>query len=107
MVINQYDVFLISLNPALGHEIKKTRSCLVLSPNEMNNYLQTIIVAPMTTQSKAFPSRVPCVFIKKEGWIALDQIRSINKTRIVKKLGKIESYTINKVKSTVKEMLVD
>ena len=107
MVINQYDVFLISLDPTIGKEIKKSRPCLVISPNEMNNNLGTVIIAPMTTQEHKFPTRVELVFEKKKGWIVLDQIRSIDKLRLIKKLGKVDSSTIKKVKSVISEMLVD
>ncbi len=107
VVINQYDVFLINLNPAIGHGIKKTRPCLIISPNEMNGTIQTIIIAPMTTKSHSYPTRVPLKFEKKEGWIVLDQIRTIDRVRLIKKLGKIKQIEIEKVKSILQEMLVD
>ena len=107
MVINQYEVFLVSLDPTIGREIKKSRPCLIISPNEMNNSLGTVIIAPMTTQDHKFPTRVELTFEKKKGWIVLDQIRSIDKTRLIKKLGKIDSSSIKKVKSVISEMLVE
>ncbi len=107
MVINQYDVFLINLDPALGHEIKKTRPCLIISPNEMNRSIRTIIIAPMTTRSHNYPTRVPVKFDNKEGWIVLDQIRTVDRVRLVKKLGKIKQREIEKIKSILQEMLVD
>ena len=89
-MVKRFDVYLIALDPTKGREIKKTRPCVVLSPNEMNN-LNTIIVAPMTTKFKSFPMRVPVVFAKKKGVVVLDQIRTIDKSRIVKHLGSISS----------------
>ena len=89
MVIRQYEVYLINLDPAIGHEIQKTRPCLVISPDEMNNNIRTVIIAPMTTKSHAYPTRIPVRFDKKSGWIVLDQIRTVDKARLVKKLGKI------------------
>lgn len=107
MVINQYDVFLINLDPTLGHEIKKTRPCLIISPNEMNASIQTIIIAPMTTKSHKYPTRIGVSFEKKEGWIVLDQIRTVDRKRLIKKLGSIKPNEIKQVKSIIQEMLVD
>jgi len=107
MVVSQYDVLLVNLDPTIGHEIRKTRPCLVISPDEMNANIGTIIVAPMTTVSRAYPSRVKTTFNKKMGYIVLDQIRTIDKQRAVKKLGKINIDTISSVKSVIREMLVD
>ena len=107
MEILQYNVYLINLDPTIGHEIKKTRPCLIISPDEMNNNINTIMVAPMTTKSHKYPTRVPLTFQKKKGWIILDQIRTIDKKRIIKQIGKINEKTIIDVKSVIKEMLVD
>ncbi len=107
MEINQYDVYLINLDPTIGSEIKKTRPCLVISPDEMNRNIQTIIIAPMTTKSHSYPTRVKIIFQKKTGWIVLDQIRTVDRRRLVKRLGRIPDDTITKIKSVVKEMLVD
>ena len=107
MVIKQYDIFLISLDPTLGHEINKTRPCIVLSPDEINDNIGTIIIAPMTTKSFIYPTRIPVNFDGKKGLIVLDQIRTIDKKRMVKKLGTLDSETILKVKNILKEMLVD
>ena len=85
MVIQQYEVYLINLDPTIGHEIQKTRPCLVISPGEMNNNIRTVIIAPMTTKSHAYPTRLSVRFDKKSGWIVLDQIRTVDKTRLVKK----------------------
>ena len=107
MVIKQYEVYLINLDPTIGHEIQKTRPCLVLSPDEMNDNIRTVIIAPMTTKSHVYPTRIPVRFDKKSGWIVLDQIRTVDKARLVKKLGRISSREIAAVKDIIKQMLVD
>ncbi len=107
MEINQYSIYLVNLDPTIGREIQKTRPCLVISPDEMNNYIKTIIIAPMTTKSRVYPTRVQTNLQGKDGWIVLDQIRTIDNTRIIRKLGEITSSQIMKVKSIIKEMLVD
>lgn len=103
----QYDVYLINLDPTIGHEIKKTRPCLIISPDEMNDNLQTVTIAPMTTKSHDYPTRVRVDFQNKTGWIILDQIRTADKRRLTKKLGAIDRKTVQKVKSVIREMLVD
>lgn len=107
MVIDQYTIVLVNLDPTIGSEIKKTRPCLVISPNEMNQNLRTIIIAPMTTKSKPYPTRISVKHNKTPGWIVLDQIRTIDKTRVVRTLGKITSTEISETKSVIKEMLID
>ena len=107
MVIKQYDVFLVCLDPTIGHEIKKSRPCVVISPDEMNKYISTVIIAPMTSQSHEYPTRVRVRFKGKDGWIVLDQLRTVDKRRLVKKLGKINVKTTDTIKSIIKEMLVD
>ncbi len=104
MVVKRFDVYLVNLDPTIGSEIKKTRPCLVVSPDEMNRNIRTVIVAPMTSASKDYPSRVSCIFRKKEGQIVLDQIRTIDKIRIVKKLGTIDSKAQLDVVSTLQQM---
>ena len=89
VVINRFDVFLVNLDPTVGSEIQKTRPCVVISPDEMNRYIATVIIAPMTTKGKVYPTRVVCQFQGKDGQIILDQIRTINKTRLIEKLGQI------------------
>ena len=91
MVVNRFDVFLTNLDPTAGFEIQKTRPCLIISPDEMNRHIRTVIIAPMTTGSGYYPTRVTCAFRKKEGQIVLDQIRTLDKTRLLKKLGSIDS----------------
>jgi len=107
MIIKQYHVYLINLDPTIGHEIKKTRPCIVISPNEMNNAIQTIIIAPMTTKSHNYPTRIQLTFQKKKGFIVLDQIRTIDKKRIVLELGKINNNIISEIKSILQEMLIE
>ena len=107
MVVSQYDVYLVSLDPTVGHEIQKSLPCLAVSPDEMNHNIGTVIIAPMTTKSHAYPTRVPVRFGGKDGWIVLDQIRTVDKVRLIKRLGKITKKEILAVKRVIKEMLVD
>ncbi len=107
MVITQYDIFLINLDPTIGHEIKKIRPCVVISPDEMNDNISTIIIAPMTARSHSYPTRVSIEFEDKKGWIVLDQIRSVDKRKFVKKLGKLNKETVFRIKKIIQEMLVD
>lgn len=102
--INRFDVLLISLDPSQGAEIKKTRPCLVISPNEMNKYINTLIIAPMTSKIRDYPTRVPVTFDGKKGNIILDQIRTIDKSRVVKKLGVLDNDTINLVFKTLEKI---
>lgn len=104
MVGKRYDVMLVNLDPTIGHEIKKTRPCLVISPDEMNKHIQTRIVAPMTTKSRMYPTRIACKFNNKLGQIVLDQIRTIDQKRMVKKLGQIDTKTQKKVSELLVEM---
>ncbi len=91
MVIARFDVYLVALDPTLGHEMQKTRPCLVVSPDEMNRTIATVILAPMTTVGHAYPSRVACRFQEKDGQIVLDQLRTVDKQRLVKHLGRIDT----------------
>jgi mRNA interferase MazF len=104
--MKQYNICLVNLDPTIGHEIKKTRPCVIISPNEMNDFLSTIIIAPMTTKSHNYPTRIKIHFQNKDGWIVLDQIRTIDKTRLVKILGKLEIDKIKELKNTINEMLI-
>jgi mRNA interferase MazF len=97
MVANRFDVYLTNLDPTIGSETQKTRPCLVISPDEMNTHIRTVIVAPMTTAGRDYPTRVSCTFKKKKAQIVLDQIRTIDKTRLVKKLGTVDPETQLKV----------
>lgn len=107
MELKQYHVYLVNLDPTIGHEIQKIRPCLIISPDEMNRHLQTVMIAPMTTKSHNYPSRVSLTFTAKQAWIVLDQIRTVDRRRLVKELGKITAPKTQKVKAILKEMLVD
>ena len=98
------DVYLISLDPTLGHEIKKTRPCLIISPDEMNDNISTIIIAPMTSKNRNYPTRIDLVFQGSRGQIVLDQLRTVDKARLVKKLGRIPHTTQEKVFKSLAEM---
>lgn len=104
MVISHFEVYLVNLDPTLGSEIEKTRPCLVISPDEINRNLRTAIVAPMTTRGHAYPSRVPCRFKGKAGQVVLDQIRTVDRARLVKRLGKLEGSTASAVLDVLREM---
>ena len=104
MVANRFDVYLTNLNPTVGSEIQKTRPCLVISPDEMNRHIRTVIIAPMTTADKDYPTRVSCTFKNKKGQIVLDKIRTIDKTRLVKKLGTINPETQLKIITTLQRL---
>ena len=104
MVVERFDVFLINLDPTIGSEIKKTRPCLIISPDEMNRYIRTIIVAPMTTTGKNYPTRVGCEFQGKKGQIVLDQMRTIDKSRLIKKIGTVDPQVQAKVISTLQSI---
>ena len=104
MVEKRFDVYLISLDPTVGAEIQKTRPCLIISPDEMNRHIKTVIVAPMTSTEKKYPTRVTCSFRKKQGQIVLDQIRTLDKSRLIKKLGAIDSKAQLEVISTLQRL---
>lgn len=107
MEIIQYQIVLVNLDPTIGREIKKTRPCVVISPNEMNQYLGTIVVAPMTTSEKPYPTRIPVLHNGKKGMISLDQIRSVDKSRVQKSLGFLSDLEIENLKKLIKETFVD
>ncbi|MHB1703215.1 MAG: type II toxin-antitoxin system PemK/MazF family toxin [bacterium] len=107
MEISRYDVCLVNLDPTIGHEMKKTRPCLVISPNEMNDNIRTVIITPMTTKSHDYPTRIKLSFDGKTAWIVLDQIITIDKQRLVKKLGRISEDVILSVKAAIREMFVE
>ncbi len=107
MELDQYQIILVNLDPTIGSEIKKTRPCVIISPDEMNKYLRTIVVAPMTSNSKKYPTRIEIKNESKEGWIVIDQIRTIDKQRIIKDLGRLSNLEIKKLKSILKETFID
>lgn len=104
LVASRFDVHLVRLDPTVGREIRKIRPCLIISPDEMNRHIDTVIVAPMTTQGRPYPTRVPVRFQRKTGQIVLDQIRTVDKMRLVKRLGAINKPTADKVLATLGEM---
>lgn len=104
MVVQRFDVWLVNLDPTVGSEIRKTRPALVLSPDEMNAHINTIIIAPMTTKGREYPTRVPCVFQGKSGQVVLDQLRTVDKQRLAKKLGPLDEQTANAVLDILGEM---
>ena len=107
MVVKRFDVYLINLDPTLGVEIQKTRPCLVISPDEMNAFIQTVIVAPMTTKVRNYPSRVSCRFEGKDAHIVLDQIRTVDKSRLIKRLGRITTTTQKEVLTVLAELFAE
>jgi mRNA interferase MazF len=104
MEVKRFEVYLVNLDPTVGHEIKKSRPCLVISPDEMNRYISTVIIAPMTTKGRNYPTRVPCTFQSKEGQVVIDQIRTVDKTRLIKRLGRIDPKTQAGVFSVLSEL---
>jgi len=104
MEMNRFDVFLVNLDPTIGHEIKKTRPCLIISPDEMNRFIATVIIAPMTSKGRDYPSRVDCTFQGVQGQIVLDQVRTVDKLRLVKRLGTISENAQEKVLQVLNEM---
>ena len=104
MAINRFDVYLVNLDPTIGSEIHKTRPCLVVSPDEINHNLRTVLIAPMTTKGRSYPTRVSCRFKKKNGQVVLDQIRAVDQSRLIKKLGRLDAKTATAVLDVLREM---
>ena len=104
MVARRFEIYLVNLDPTVGSEIRKARPCLIISPDEMNRYIATVIVAPMTTKGRDYPTRVQCSFKGKEGQVVLDQLRTVDKSRLVQKLGKIDKQTQEEVLAILAEM---
>ena len=107
MEVKQYQIVLVNLDPTIGSEIQKTRPCVIISPNEMNDNLRTVIIAPMTSSGKKYPSRVKVSHNKQQGWIVLDQIRTIDKARIIKTFASLSEKEIGECKDVIREMFVD
>jgi mRNA interferase MazF len=107
MVVRRFEVYLVNLDPTVGSEIKKTRPCLVVSPDEMNRYIATVIVAPMTTKGNDYPTRVSCEFASRAGQVVLDRLRTVDKQRLVKRLGKIGPKTQQEVLAALAEMFAE
>ena len=104
MVASRFDVYLVILDPTVGAEIQKTRPCLVVSPDEMNNHIRTVIVAPMTTRGRDYPTRVPCQFQGRDGQIVLDQFRTVDQSRLARRLGRVDEETQAAVLSVLSQM---
>jgi mRNA interferase MazF len=104
MVVSRFDVYLIRLDPTQGREIRKTRPCLIISPDEMNQHIDTVIIAPMTTKGRPYPTRAPVRFKGKSGQVVLDQIRTVDKSRLVKRVGKIDELTRRQVLTLLAEL---
>jgi mRNA interferase MazF len=107
MDLTQYQIVLVNLDPTIGSEIKKTRPCVIISPDEMNRHLRTVVISPMTAKSKRYPTRVEVKHENKTGWVVLDQIRTIDKQRAIKALGQLSKPEIKKIKSVLQETFVD
>jgi mRNA interferase MazF len=107
MVAKRFDVFLVNLDPTIGNEIQKTRPCVIVSPDEMNRNISTVIIAPMTTKGRQYPTRVICQFQNKDGQIVLDQIRTVDKSRLVKKIGQISQDEQREVLNILAEMFAE
>jgi mRNA interferase MazF len=105
--LKQYQFVLVNLDPTIGSEMKKTRPCIIISPNEMNKYLQTIVVAPVTSISRPYPTRVEVKHNKTKGWIVLDQIRTIDRKRVIKTFDSLAEKDIHKIKAIIQETYVD
>jgi len=105
--MNQYDIVLVNLDPTVGSEIKKTPTCVIISPNEINHNLQTLVIAPMTTTKRKYPTRVKVIHNDRIGWVVIDQIRTIDKARIIKITGTLSMVEIKEIKSVIKETYVD
>ncbi len=104
MVVERFGVYLVALDPTVGSEISKSRPCVVISPDEMNRHIRTVIVAPLTTARKKYPTRVGCKFGGKSGEVVLDQVRTVDKSRLVKRLGTLDAPTGTKVLQVLREM---
>jgi mRNA interferase MazF len=104
MVIGRFEIFQVNLDPTIGSEIKKSRPCIVISPDEMNRHIATVIIAPLTSKGKDYPSRVPCTFKGRKGQIVLDQIRTVDKARLIRKMGTADHKTQDKVLAILSEM---
>jgi mRNA interferase MazF len=107
VAVRRFDVYLVSLDPTTGTEIKNMRPCVIISPDEMNRHIATVIVAPMTTKGRSYPSRVSCQFEGKDGQIVLDQIRTVDKVRLAKRLGRVDRPTQRAVLDVLAEMFAE
>jgi len=107
MVVKRFDVYLVNLDPTIGSEIQKTRPCVIVSPDESNKYISTVIIAPMTSRGNSYPTRVSCKFQKKAGQVILDQLRTVDKKRLVKRMGRLTSAEQKNVLNVLAEMFAE
>ena len=107
MVMSRGEVHLVRLDPTRGSEIRKTRPCLVVSPDELNAHLQTVVIAPMTTSGRAYPWRIRCRFQNRSGYVVLDQLRTVDRERLVKRLGVLPSAALSEVLGGLQEMFAE
>jgi len=107
VVAERYEIYLVNLEPTIGREIRKTRPCVVISPDEMNRHIETVIIAPMTTKGQPYPSRVPCTFQGKRGQIVLDRIRAVDRARLVKRVGKLTAQQSAAVRAVLAAMFAE
>lgn len=104
MVVDRFDVYLVALDPTVGSEIQKSRPCLVVSPDEINHHLRTVIIAPMTTKGGTYPTRVTCNFKGKKGQVVLDQLRTVDRARLLRRLGRLDAKSSSKVLAVLREL---
>ncbi len=107
LVVSRFDVYLVSLDPTQGAKIRKARPCIVISPNDMNHHIGTVIVAPMTTKGRNYPTRISLTFQRKQGQIILDQIRTVDKSRLIKRLGKLDAIAATKTLAILQAMFTE
>jgi len=107
MVVKRFDVFLVNLDPTVGREIQKTRPCLIISPDEMNQNIGTVMLVPLTTKGRSYPTRIACFFEGKDGQIVLDQIRTVDKSKLVRKLGRMDQATQQKVLTVLAKLFAE
>jgi mRNA interferase MazF len=107
MVVERFDVYLVNLDPTVGHETRKTRPCVVVSPDEMNRHVATVIVAPMTSRGRPYPTRVPCRFQDTDGQIVLDQLRTVDQKRLLRQLGRLDRLTQKIVLARLADMFTE
>jgi mRNA interferase MazF len=107
MIVQQYEVYVVNVDPTIGSEIKKTRPCVIISPDEMNKYLDMVVIAPITSQSKRYPTRIKIELEGNDNWVVLDQIRTIDKSRLTKRIALLNKKEIAAIKNVIKETFVD
>lgn len=104
VVVSRFDVYLVNLDPTVGREIRRTRPCVIISPDEMNRFIKAVIIAPLTSKGRSYPTRVDCRFDEKDGQVVLDQIRTVDKARLIKKLGRLDDDTQEQILGGLAEL---